>query len=91
MAQTNRGKPAHPNEVSEWIDLDVPNRLPIIPLVSSVLFPSYVRSKARDLDIGDRLFSDFDVPLFLVKDRDRYDEAEYKADQRKSERSGQQK
>jgi len=55
MAQTNRGKPANPNEVSEWIDLDVPNRLPIIPLVSSVLFPGGVLSLQVGIDRNVRL------------------------------------
>src|SRR5216684_3920933 len=43
MAQQNRGKPTLPS-ASDWIDVEVPTRLPIIPLVSSVLFPGGVLS-----------------------------------------------
>ncbi len=55
MAQTNRGKPANPNEVSDWIEVDVPSRLPIIPLVSSVLFPGGVLSLQVGIDRNVRL------------------------------------
>src|SRR5919201_2228872 len=40
---------------SEWIDLEVPNRLPIIPLVSSVLFPGGVLSLQVGIDRNVRL------------------------------------
>jgi len=55
MAQTARSK-AHPNQPSQdWIDLDVPSRLPIIPLVSSVLFPGGVLSLQVGIDRNVRL------------------------------------
>src|SRR5215217_5226762 len=54
MAQTPKGKPpAHPNQ--DWVDLDVPSRLPIIPLVSSVLFPGGVLSLQVGIDRNVRL------------------------------------
>jgi len=43
MAQTNRSKAANTNS-SDWLELEIPSRLPIIPLVSSVLFPGGVLS-----------------------------------------------
>src|SRR5947209_11506637 len=53
MAQT---KPkAGSNDVSEWLDQEVPNRLPIIPLVSSVLFPGGVLSLQVGIDRNVRL------------------------------------
>jgi ATP-dependent Lon protease len=55
MAQTNRGKPANPNDASQWIEVDVPTRLPIIPLVSSVLFPGGVLSLQVGIDRNVRL------------------------------------
>src|SRR5512138_402906 len=54
MAQSNRGKAANPN-ASDWLDVDVPNRLPIIPLVSSVLFPGGVLSLQVGIDRNVRL------------------------------------
>jgi ATP-dependent Lon protease len=54
MAQSNRGK--HPNQGSQdWVELDVPSRLPIIPLVSSVLFPGGVLSLQVGIDRNVRL------------------------------------
>src|SRR5215216_993995 len=54
MAQTPKGKPpAHGNQ--DWVDLDVPSRLPIIPLVSSVLFPGGVLSLQVGIDRNVRL------------------------------------
>jgi len=54
MAQTPKGKsPNHGNQ--DWIDLDVPSRLPIIPLVSSVLFPGGVLSLQVGIDRNVRL------------------------------------
>ena len=44
MAQSTRGKNNPPNHSAEWVEMDVPSRLPIIPLVSSVLFPGGVLS-----------------------------------------------
>jgi ATP-dependent Lon protease len=43
------------SEVSEWLDPEVPNRLPIIPLVSSVLFPGGVLSLQVGIDRNVRL------------------------------------
>src|SRR5687768_13487974 len=55
MAQSARGKstPNHPSP--DWVDLDVPSRLPIIPLVSSVLFPGGVLSLQVGIDRNVRL------------------------------------
>ena len=54
MAQTPKGKPtSHGGQ--EWVDLDVPSRLPIIPLVSSVLFPGGVLSLQVGIDRNVRL------------------------------------
>ncbi|HUP45999.1 MAG TPA: endopeptidase La [Thermoanaerobaculia bacterium] len=55
MAQHNRGKLPNPPNVSDWIELDVPSRLPIIPLVSSVLFPGGVLSLQVGIDRNVRL------------------------------------
>ena len=54
MAQPGRGKPANSN-ASDFVDLDVPTRLPIIPLVSSVLFPGGVLSLQVGIDRNVRL------------------------------------
>src|SRR5258708_7128678 len=54
MAQQNRGKPPVSSS-SEWIDVEVPTRLPIIPLVSSVLFPGGVLSLQVGIDRNVRL------------------------------------
>ena len=54
MAQQNRGKPPNSNS-SDWIDVEVPTRLPIIPLVSSVLFPGGVLSLQVGIDRNVRL------------------------------------
>jgi ATP-dependent Lon protease len=55
MAQSARGK-SNPNHGSQdWVDLDVPSRLPIIPLVSSVLFPGGVLSLQVGIDRNVRL------------------------------------
>src|SRR6266849_4067272 len=54
MAQQNRGKPPNPGP-SDWIDVEVPTRLPIIPLVSSVLFPGGVLSLQVGIDRNVRL------------------------------------
>ena len=56
MAQSARGKSQLTNVPSQdWIDLDVPSRLPIIPLVSSVLFPGGVLSLQVGIDRNVRL------------------------------------
>ncbi|HYK04615.1 MAG TPA: endopeptidase La [Thermoanaerobaculia bacterium] len=55
MAQSAKGK-AHLNQTSQdWVELDVPSRLPIIPLVSSVLFPGGVLSLQVGIDRNVRL------------------------------------
>ncbi|HKB79302.1 MAG TPA: endopeptidase La, partial [Thermoanaerobaculia bacterium] len=53
MAQPTRK--SNPANASDWIDLEVPNRLPIIPLVSSVLFPGGVLSLQVGIDRNVRL------------------------------------
>src|SRR6059058_2991718 len=55
MAQPIRGKSNTPNSPSEWVDQEVPQRLPIIPLVSSVLFPGGVLSLQVGIDRNVRL------------------------------------
>ena len=50
MAQNKNPKPT-----SEWIDQEIPSRLPIIPLVSSVLFPGGVLSLQVGIDRNVRL------------------------------------
>src|SRR5688572_31833236 len=53
MAQSARGKSNSPSQ--GWVELDVPSRLPIIPLVSSVLFPGGVLSLQVGIDRNVRL------------------------------------
>jgi ATP-dependent Lon protease len=48
-------KSKQPNSPSEWVDQEVPTRLPIIPLVSSVLFPGGVLSLQVGIDRNVRL------------------------------------
>jgi len=56
MAQSPRGSKANASGASQdWVDLDVPSRLPIIPLVSSVLFPGGVLSLQVGIDRNVRL------------------------------------
>jgi ATP-dependent Lon protease len=52
MAQQKSKQPTSP---SEWVDQEVPTRLPIIPLVSSVLFPGGVLSLQVGIDRNVRL------------------------------------
>jgi ATP-dependent Lon protease len=52
MAQPKSAKPAH---TPEWLEVDIPSRLPIIPLVSSVLFPGGVLSLQVGIDRNVRL------------------------------------
>jgi ATP-dependent Lon protease len=54
MAQSARGKSSNPPD-KDWLDDDVPSRLPIIPLVSSVLFPGGVLSLQVGIDRNVRL------------------------------------
>jgi ATP-dependent Lon protease len=53
MAQSARGKSNSPSQ--GWVELDVPSRLPVIPLVSSVLFPGGVLSLQVGIDRNVRL------------------------------------
>src|SRR5438874_1798103 len=53
MAQPTRKTPV--TSPTEWIDLEIPNRRPIIPLVSSVLFPGGVLSLQVGIDRNVRL------------------------------------
>src|SRR5215211_7320412 len=55
MAQSKSGKPAPHPPSQGWVELDVPSRLPIIPLVSSVLFPGGVLSLQVGIDRNVRL------------------------------------
>jgi ATP-dependent Lon protease len=55
MAQANRGKTPNAGSASEWVEMDVPSKLPIIPLVSSVLFPGGVLSLQVGIDRNVRL------------------------------------
>ena len=41
--------------MADWMEIDVPSRLPIIPLVSSVLFPGGVLSLQVGIDRNVRL------------------------------------
>jgi ATP-dependent Lon protease len=54
MTQTNRKIPGSGNP-GEWMDDDIPKSLPIIPLVSSVLFPNGVLSLQVGIDRNVRL------------------------------------
>src|SRR5436305_2852574 len=58
MAQPIRGKSNTPNNSPDWLELDVPSRLPIIPLVSSVLFPGGVLSLQVGIDRNVRLLKE---------------------------------
>ncbi len=55
MAQSTRGKTNLNNVAHDWVDVEVPSRLPIIPLVSSVLFPGGVLSLQVGIDRNVRL------------------------------------
>ena len=56
MAQTKGPKaPSASNNMADWMEIDVPSRLPIIPLVSSVLFPGGVLSLQVGIDRNVRL------------------------------------
>src|SRR6266498_3875921 len=55
MAQANKGKTPNTNNLSEWLEIDVPSKHPIIPLVSSVLFPGGVLSLQVGIDRNVRL------------------------------------
>ncbi|MDP9490630.1 MAG: endopeptidase La, partial [Actinomycetota bacterium] len=48
-------QPKNPKPASEWIEDEVPSKLPIIPLVSSVLFPGGVLSLQVGIDRNVRL------------------------------------
>jgi ATP-dependent Lon protease len=55
MAQTHRSNKPPAQGPSDWLEIDVPSRLPIIPLVSSVLFPGGVLSLQVGIDRNVRL------------------------------------
>ena len=55
MAQSAKGKGNNNHPEKDWLDVDVPSRLPIIPLVSSVLFPGGVLSLQVGIDRNVRL------------------------------------
>ncbi|HKR64884.1 MAG TPA: endopeptidase La [Thermoanaerobaculia bacterium] len=55
MATSPKGKGGPNNQSQDWVDLDVPTHLPIIPLVSSVLFPGGVLSLQVGIDRNVRL------------------------------------
>src|SRR5713101_1959348 len=65
MAQA-KGKVPTPNSVPDWVDLEVPNRLPIIPLVSSVLFPGGVLSLQVGIDRNVRLLKNLPEDQNLI-------------------------
>src|SRR5258706_3662274 len=48
-------KSAKPTLTPEWLEMDIPSRLPLIPLVSSVLFPGGVLSLQVGIDRNVRL------------------------------------
>jgi ATP-dependent Lon protease len=59
-------QPTRKTNSSEWIDLEVPNRLPIIPLVSSVLFPGGVLSLQVGIDRNVRLLKSLSEDQNLI-------------------------
>ncbi|HVS32691.1 MAG TPA: endopeptidase La [Thermoanaerobaculia bacterium] len=63
MAQPKSGKPT---TATEWLDIDVPSRLPIIPLVSSVLFPGGVLSLQVGIDRNVRLLKNLPEDQNLI-------------------------
>jgi ATP-dependent Lon protease len=54
MPQSTKGK-ASPDRIADWLEVEVPSRLPVIPLVSSVLFPGGVLSLQVGIDRNVRL------------------------------------
>src|SRR5438270_13482868 len=63
MAHPTRKSPGGP---TEWIEMEVPNRLPIIPLVSSVLFPGGVLSLQVGIDRNVRLLKSLSEDQNLI-------------------------
>src|SRR5436305_117274 len=64
MAQPKSKQPSSP---SDWVDQEVPTRLPIIPLVSSVLFPGGVLSLQVGIDRNVRLLKSIpDEPSLIA-------------------------
>jgi ATP-dependent Lon protease len=53
-------------QLSEWLELDVPSRLPVIPLVSSVLFPGGVLSLQVGIDRNVRLLKSLSEDQNLI-------------------------
>src|SRR5438105_2760171 len=63
MAQPTRESPGRP---TEWIEMEVPARLPIIPLVSSVLCPGGVLSLQVGIDRNVRLLKSLSEDQNLI-------------------------
>src|SRR5438270_6182662 len=59
-------QPTRKTNSAEWIDLEVPNRLPIIPLVSSVLFPGGVLSHQVGIARNVRLLKSLGEDQYLI-------------------------
>src|ERR1700751_469409 len=59
-------QPTRKSNSSEWMDLEIPNRLPIIPLVSSVLFPGGVLSLQVGIDRNVRLLKNLPEDQNLI-------------------------
>src|SRR5688572_13322421 len=55
MPPSQRAKPTPNSQQHDWIEVDVPSRLPVIPLVSSVLFPGGVLSLQVGIDRNVRM------------------------------------
>src|SRR3954453_19796038 len=59
-------QPKTPKPPAEWIDDEIPSRLPIIPLVSSVLFPGGVLSLQVGIDRNVRLLKSLSEDQNLI-------------------------
>lgn len=60
-----KGKARNP-QVAEWMEIDLPDRLPVIPLISSVLFPGGVLSLQVGIDRNVRLLKSLPEDQNLV-------------------------
>ena len=65
MPQQSKSK-SESEQVAEWLELEVPSRLPVIPLVSSVLFPGGVLSLQVGIDRNVRLLKSLPEDQNLV-------------------------
>ena len=65
MPQQPKSK-SESEQVAEWLELEVPSRLPVIPLVSSVLFPGGVLSLQVGIDRNVRLLKSLPEDQNLV-------------------------